>query len=156
LISTINGLPPRWRIVSIANFRGGSLAVDLIDPADPTPDTVPLDLPPDDFLRTYCALILDLVRDGVIILIGREERAFITRFIPDADLTVGLDMRLCAGTREDENADTRSLRGRLHDVLAARPGVVRGTTDDVERVGGDGILVRLGSRWLTELVGEQG
>jgi hypothetical protein len=150
LISTINDRPPTWRIASIASFRGGSLAVDLIDPADPRPEAVPLDLPPDDFLRTYYALILDLVRDGVIIHIGREERAFITRFISDADLTVGLDIRLYTElTREEDNSDTRGLRGRLHDLLAANPVGERGTAEGVERVGGDGILVKLGSRWLT-------
>jgi hypothetical protein len=157
LISTINGRSPKWRIASIGSFRGGALAVDLIDPADPVPDAVPLDLPHEDFLRTYYALTLGLVRDGVIVIVGPHERAFITRSIPDADLTVGLDKRLYLELmRDEENADAHGLHERLRDLLAHEPGAESGRGEGIERVGRDGIFVRLGSRWFTEIAEDHG
>jgi hypothetical protein len=157
LISTINGRLPKWRIASIGRFRGGALAVDLIDPADPVPHALPLDLPRDDFLRTYYALILDLVRGGVPVIVGPYERAFITRSIPDVDLTVGLDKRLYLELmREDEDAHAPGLQERLRNLLAGESRTETARGEGVQRVGGDGILVRLGGTWFTEIVEDHG
>ena len=148
LISTINGMLPSERIASVAWFRGGALALDLIDPADPLPEAVPLDLPPDDFLSDYYALPLACI-EGSEVLRPAEGRQFVTREIGEADFTIGIEEHLYKVLRRGQGSrDTPgNLFARVQDALANLPGMAAGTSGGEERIGPDGVLVQLGPSW---------
>ncbi len=152
LICTINQITPIERIAAIAWFRGNMLALDLIDPVDPLPTAVPLELPPDDFLRDYYALPLACVTEGSEDSVDAGGQRFVSREIGDADFTIGIEKRLYALLRRDQQDQEApdSLNARVREMLSDLPGTARAMGAGSERIGRDGILVRLGKSWNVE------
>jgi hypothetical protein len=148
MLKDINGVPPTWRYATVSQFKPKGLEIDIVDPATARDDAFSMNLPPAMFYFTCYWSVFHFLRDGSE---PREVRGrqFQVQYLPDADLTIGLDRNIFNALR-----DIRQLGAAAADLIAQAvsnlpTGDSTGEGDGFVQstIGPDGTMIGLGETW---------
>jgi hypothetical protein len=150
-ISTINGCPPKLRVVAGSQFeKSGTLEMVLKDPDDHLEGAPRVIIDLNVFLLSYYRPLLTLIETGNLAVFETRyaNRSFQVIDLPRADLRIGLDIHLRALLRQ-----TRNLASDVVDYLgsAATTEITQIEVGGIPiEIGGDGIVVIPGTEWRDE------
>lgn len=142
MIRTINGLPPSLR-VALQVFFTDHMAVRIDDPSDARPDALEINLDMNTALSRYYAVAKAITTKPSTREVVRQQE-FETVFDEDAGITIGLDSELL----------DRVSAGEFEQIQEKRIGLSprRSEEEDGATIYPDGLLVRLDSRWSSQLM----
>ncbi len=142
-IKTISGNYPILRAALACHFRGAEFCIEWEDPDDYADDAVDVPLTSEDVLREYYRPFIEMLADTEISTedMEIEGQTYRALRIIDADVTVGVNTRIL----DIGQPQLTRLINAFGDIYYAPASLDAATT-----VGGDGILVRLGTSWDTD------
>lgn len=148
MLKDINGILPTWRLATISQFKPKGLEIDIIDPATPRDDAFSMNIPTEMFLFTCYWSVFHFLRDGSEPRYVRG-RQFQVRYLPEADLTLGLDHAIFEALRNIRQPGATMADRILQAVsnLPTEDETLEGEGFVQYTVGPDGTLLGLGETW---------
>jgi len=140
-VLSVAGAAPHVAMGCQAYFGNGMLALEVVDPTEPSELAVDYPLDPDYFFWAYYRSLVAIISQSGLEAFedGRAQRLL---RVPEADLTIQIDAELFDLVSRDLD-EARGMAGEVLRFLANR---------EVARVEqGDGLGVQLGPAWRGEL-----
>jgi hypothetical protein len=168
-LRSIAGRQPALRMASASYFTSaGILRLSVQDPDDFHPSGIDMDLLPEQAVRDYYQPFVDLIRNSSRVETHvTDARQFRTVGIPEVDMWVGVDEEVMKVIDAKEKLtwhlpkvlpDVYFPLGGDSDFTPEHPDTpyddfepkIPEEQEELEAIGGDGILVLLGRSWLRE------
>ena len=148
MLKDINGIMPTWRLATISQFKRKGLEIDIVDPTTPRDDAFSMNIPPELFFYTCYWSVFHFLRDGSEPR-GVRGRQFQVRYLPEADITIGLDRTIF-----EVLSNIRSPSIIAEDVITQAVSNLASEDETGEgegfveyTVGPDGTMIGLGDTW---------
>lgn len=150
VVKSVNGHAPTWRIATLLELNAKGVRTQVIDPPEVADDSIEINFEFRRAILEYYSVILNLFDPEIAISKRVGEDGYLTTYLPELDIQLGIGERLYSALRalrdSDKAPNFEHILSTLREAKPRRAVTFRGLTS----IGSDGLSVNLGKMWDLE------